>query len=114
MTTCLPSNAPTQCGKFQRSANSLWMCSQSSSEGSLKNSCCMLYHIVLHVSRIILDVVDIPILKAKANDFRESPLAKYLKDSRRIILMIKKITILIRKNLQHGNQKKVFYNLPNC
>jgi len=45
----------------------------------------MLCHISVHVSRIILDAVAVPILKAKASDFRESPVAKYLKDFREII-----------------------------
>jgi len=47
----------------------------------------MLCYIVVHVSRIILDAVAVPILKAnnKASDFRESPVTKYLKDSWEII-----------------------------
>lgn len=48
----------------------------------------MLSHIALHVLRIISDVVDIPILKAKDMDLRESPVAKYLKNSRVVLVFI--------------------------
>lgn len=78
MTTCFPSNAPIQCGKFQCSANLLCTSSQFSLDG-VKNSFCMLHHIILHVSGIIFDIVAAPTLKAKDNDLKESPVAKYLK-----------------------------------
>jgi len=48
----------------------------------------MLSHIALHVLRIISDVVDMPILKAKDMDLRESPVAKYLKNSRIVLVFI--------------------------
>jgi len=79
ITTCFPSIAPIQWGKFHFSSNLSAMCNQSFSlkvDGRTSSS--IQVQMTLHVSLIMLETVVAPIRYWYDIDFIESPAAKYL------------------------------------
>ena len=79
MTTCFPSIAPQQFGKFQRSKNPWLIPSHSSGDdGAFTQTPFKVFHIASVVSWTMALMVLLPTRKWRATDWRLFPVARYL------------------------------------